>query len=390
MTTEQVLEAIKDFDAPKIIIYRGDEWAGYSARELKVEDSVLYNCFGAIGYIERFTRITDTPPVNFNISCTLGSDPEFFFLKDGEVLPSSELVGKTGRVIQDGFQGELNPHANECRQVSGQNIGYALMDAVAIARNAGVKVSLKVGHFISDGVWKNSPKEIKKFGCSPTQNVHEQKFKRVTGLRERFRAAGGHIHIGLSEEEKNNKDKIVALMDIVVGNTCVLIDRDPDNARRRKNYGRAGEHRVKSYGLEYRVLSNFWLRHYVLWSFCSALMRNAVVLYQAGKYEELVSRFDMHKVRRAINENNYDLALENFKILRKFLEEGEYHGQGLDSRKLALVENWLTSSNPLSFCETMEQTLDSWSAVIDYVGCDGFEKTILDESDDEEDDEYDY
>jgi hypothetical protein len=45
-------------------------------------------------------------------------------------------------------------------------------------------------------------------------------------------------------------------MDLYLGVPSVLMDQ---GEQRKKMYGAAGAHRVKSYGVEYRTLSNFWI-----------------------------------------------------------------------------------------------------------------------------------
>jgi hypothetical protein len=171
---------------------------------------------------------------------------------------------------------------------------------------------------------------------------------------------------------------LVKIMDIVAGNTFVLIDRDKDNAVRRKKYGRAGEYRVKPYGLEYRVLSNFWLRHYVLWSFASGLVRQALEIYRSDYRTEFLGLFNQTAVRKAINENDYDLALQNFKILAKFIKDKNV----LSSRALSLtnidkVEKWLTSKNPTKTLniKTTTGVLKSWRDKY-YGRAVGFERFI--------------
>jgi hypothetical protein len=306
----------------------------------------------------------------------LGSDPEFFFYKEGKVLPSSFVVPDgSGVVIRDGFQGELNPQQSSCRQSAGNSLSYAIFEAFGLAENANASLSFKMGSFISDKEWKDAPKDMKVFGCSPTRNIYEPEFKRVSGLRERFRAAGGHIHMSLSKVQQQNIETIVKLMDIVAGNTCVLVDRDPDNARRRKNYGRAGEHRVKSYGVEYRVLSNFWLRSYTLWSMSSVLLRNAIAIFSADKAEECIALFDMKKVRKAINENDFDLAKENFLILSEFLKQNDAYGYGLSSARIDKFFKWATSKDPLKNWNTNEKIRMSWQDKQESVGL-GFETFI--------------
>ncbi len=57
---------------------------------------------------------------------TFGCDPEFFFLKDGEVVESASVIvdGRSGDrniIITDGVQAELNPQPDTCRQSLGVN-----------------------------------------------------------------------------------------------------------------------------------------------------------------------------------------------------------------------------------------------------------------------------
>lgn len=310
---------------------------------------------------------------NFN---TIGSDPELFFIKDSKVVPSSEVVPEDGQfVIRDGFQGELNPLTAQCRQYAGSYIAQALRNAFRYARSVGAEVSFDVGHIISDDVWSKTGVGMRRFGCNPTMNAHNARFKRVTGIREKFRAAGGHLHFSLSNPRDVDMDKLVTVMDIVLGNTCVLIDRDPNNARRRKNYGVAGEYRQKSYGLEYRVLSNFWLRSYTLWSMVSQLGRNSIDIYNQKLADELIGMFDMRKVRKAINENDYELALENFLILKKFICNHEATGNGLDHLRMDKLESWLTSKEPLKNWNTLAKIENDWLTKLETAGV-GFERFI--------------
>jgi hypothetical protein len=135
------------------------------------------------------------------------------------------------------------------------------------------------------------------------------------------------------------------MLDIMMGNTCVLIDRSPNAALRRRVYGQAGEYRLPKWGLEYRTLSNFWLHAYPLMSLVTGLCRMAVGVIQASKSDDekspeeiLIKSLNMKKVIRAINKNDLGLAQENWEVVRKFINEhilGDAHfGSGLYPRNL--------------------------------------------------------
>lgn len=145
---------------------------------------------------------------------------------------------------------------------------------------------------------------------------------------------------------------LAQILDLCVGNIGVLLDRDPRAAQRRELYGRAGEYRTPKWGFEYRTLSNFWLRSYPLMSHMLGLVRlafyiiwnqwdpsdlehgqevhnkNHWICFNVGEtrrftpwpsYDTLMKRVDLAKVERAINTNDWDLAYENWKILRDFV-----------------------------------------------------------------------
>lgn len=296
---------------------------------------------------------------------TFGSDPELFVIdKSAEVIPSPAVITHNSNIVKpDGFQIELNPSTSTCRQSASSYIEIALNEARDMAVRSGYDLSFKVGHIISESVWKQVGSTLKRFGCNPTLNVHEKSFKRVTGLREKFRAGGGHIHLGIVIA-KENVTKLVTLMDIIAGNTCVLIDRDPDNARRRTNYGRAGEYRLKSYGLEYRVLSNFWLKKYLLWSMATGLLRNAYSLvHNQALSDELISRFNLRDIRDAINNNDKELAMKNFMILRDFIKEKKvYFGTGLSFNNIDAFLDWASVEDPVTELnvDTTEKIMQAW------------------------------
>jgi hypothetical protein len=131
-------------------------------------------------------------------------------------------------------------------------------------------------------------------------------------------------------------EKLIYLLDILVGNTGVLLDRNPLSAERRKVYGRAGEFRLTNYGVEYRVLSNFWLKSYTVYSLMFALARFAVCILINDKdndntafYDAIISKVDPVEIETAINKNDFDLAMKNYlKIedtLCKIVNKNSYH-----------------------------------------------------------------
>ena len=312
-------------------------------------------------------------PLSFYQQVSLGADPEFFFSKNGSVVGSEKILpekGLVGRFVRDGVQAELHPNASTCRALLGNEIHQCFFrlyhEIISQSEDLNIEVDSCVK--ISQEELDSLSEKSKVFGCAPSDNVHNpegEKTSKITVDPRKYlhRSAGGHIHLGntyktyLDEsrgnEYKNDKsftgvynigmrtekafgenlETMVKMMDIIVGNTCVLIDRNPNNKERRKVYGKAGEHRKKEYGFEYRTLSNFWLRSYQLMSLVMGLARTAVLLVEQSVegndyVKAIFDAVSMKDIIKAINENDFDLAYSNFKKIEPIILEacsGEVH-----------------------------------------------------------------
>lgn len=77
-----------------------------------------------------------------------------------------------------------------------------------------------------------------------------------------FRTCGGHIHLGSEHLCLQNgvlATYVVKMLDLFLAIPELFFNKDKTTKDRRRVYGVAGSHRPKSYGVEYRALSNYWL-----------------------------------------------------------------------------------------------------------------------------------
>jgi hypothetical protein len=134
------------------------------------------------------------------------------------------------------------------------------------------------------------------FGCEPDFNAWTKKEnKRPKPPHEHMRSAGGHIHV----ETDQDPVEVVRKMDIFLGIPSVLMD---NGIERKQIYGKAGAHRVKSYGVEYRTPSNFWIfdEKLIRWVWRNTQRALDWNIDDVKKYEELVPH--------AINNNDKAVA----------------------------------------------------------------------------------
>lgn len=196
---------------------------------------------------------------------TLGADPEFFLEYQGKIRP---VVGKLGGTktnpIPVGVWGiqEDNVAAEFNIPPTTAPIGFSsaikggievVLRRVKEKTTMTYQPSLKASHHFDDADLTTD--QAKTFGCEPDMNawtMFENSFegKGNTDLR----TCGGHIHVGGIEDM--DVYAVVRAMDLFLGVPSVLLDVDTE---RRSLYGNAGAFRRKPYGVEYRVLSNFWI-----------------------------------------------------------------------------------------------------------------------------------
>jgi hypothetical protein len=122
-------------------------------------------------------------------------------------------------------------------------------------------VFTSVAHFGKEMI-DAQPLEARELGCDPDYNAWTGKVNPVPDVETPFRTGAGHIHIGWTQGQNPKNEAhlqvcrhLIRNLDYVTMPTT-LVDTD---VTRRKLYGAAGAFRPKSYGVEYRTPSNFWL-----------------------------------------------------------------------------------------------------------------------------------
>lgn len=200
----------------------------------------------------------------------LGADPELFVKQNGVFRCADGLIKGTkeepfkvdrGAVQVDGFALEYNidPATTEDEWVLNHTtVLKQLKDMVPKHDFAIVPTARFNGnHF------RAQRDEAKELGCEPDYNAYTLCMNPRPDNNTTMRTAAGHVHVGFCEGADINDPAhiqrcatLVKQLDYYLGLPSLSWDED---INRRQMYGRAGAMRVKTYGVEYRVLSNAWL-----------------------------------------------------------------------------------------------------------------------------------
>lgn len=146
----------------------------------------------------------------------------------------------------------------------------------------------------------------KVFGCDPDVSAWSGQPNRTPSLNKagNMRTCGGHIHVGV---EGVDKEELIKWMDVLLGMPSLFMDTDN---KRRKLYGKAGSYRNKSYGVEYRALSNFWAQTQegLEWAYIQTM--KAVEYSNTGMLQEIpnitnvprsIDRYDLRTADTTLN-----------------------------------------------------------------------------------------
>lgn len=165
-----------------------------------------------------------------------------------------------------------------------------------------------------DEEWDRAPEEAKILGCDPDFNAWSGGINEPPNADVRFRTGAGHIHIGwgkgfsLDDNYKHICQEVIKEQDALNGVASLLYDQD---TKRRSLYGKAGAFRPKTYGVEYRTLSNSWFRNTDLTKYVARRT------FQGVKNLMFKRTIYTPEVENIINENKVDEAvyfLEHHKI----------------------------------------------------------------------------
>lgn len=246
---------------------------------------------------------------------TLGSDPELFVVdkKTGEITSAIGKLGGSkgnplslgyGRGLQeDNVLAEFNTHPVGSYDMFANEIQSALKAVRRVCSKQGLGVKIQASHeYTAEALNKYGPAALE-FGCDPDTNAYTGMDNPTPDSSGCLRSAGGHLHIGYSGLINDEVSRmIIRSCDLFLGVPSVLMDPD---TRRRNLYGKAGAYRPKSYGVEYRSLSNFWLssRARTIWAFKQAKRATD----KAGAIDLMLYK-DQPLVVDCINNSDKDLA----------------------------------------------------------------------------------
>lgn len=200
--------------------------------------------------------------------------------------------------------------------------------------------------------------EARQFGCDPDYNAWEM-MQNVPPDPDSttLRSCGGHIHVGYTEGtgydfllDTFGKFNTIKLMDTFHGIVSVVLDNSEAAIRRRELYGKAGCFRSTSYGVEYRVLSNFWLKSPNLVRLMDSLIQDVMnymsrysfdFLTDAESSIDLIAQIGEEKIQDIINNSDIEEAKM---VVDKYLNP-HLSDQTKDLLQIALENNNTTIDN---------------------------------------------
>lgn len=257
----------------------------------------------------------------------VGCDPEVFVQQKGIFKSAFNLIKgdkknpqkvRSGAVQVDGMALEFNidPAATETEFLF--NVQDVFNQMKLMVPDYEVVVS-PVAHFDSSYM-KSQPKEALELGCDPdfcawTDAVNP----RPDGDRP-MRTASGHIHIGWTADEetsngshRNDCNLIAKQLDFYLGLPSLIYDTE---TKRREMYGKAGAVRYKPYGVEYRTLSNAWLKSEALMrqvyrntiKGVTEVMNGNMLVDKYGDIQEIINKSNVKAAKAIIKAENIEVC----------------------------------------------------------------------------------
>lgn len=243
---------------------------------------------------------------------TLGTDAEIF-LKDltGRYFPACGLIGGTkekpkdlgdGYAVQeDNVMLEFNTRVAKSREEWALFVQEGLKRAIKTIPPSlvpAIDPSAEFELLFLDGI-----PQANVFGCEPDFNAWTRETNpKPTCDNRKLRTAAAHVHIGWDDPTMQDRENLIRAADIFVSLPSVWEDTDK---KRRLLYGKAGAFRLKPYGVEHRVASNYWLRDAALIDRVYLRYMKAIKFVNEGG---VIAEEDARDIQIAINKCDVALA----------------------------------------------------------------------------------
>lgn len=209
-----------------------------------------------------------------NTNILIGADPEVFLRKGSSLVSAHDMMPGSkyepffvdkGAIQVDGVAAEFNIFPAENADEFVGNIRHVMAQMLDIIHSNDEEVGFAIqptAHFDPDYFF-NLPGEVLALGCEPDYSAYTMEPNPKPHTDRPFRTGAGHIHIGWTQGA-NPQGKghfalcaeIVRALDETLYEASLKWDADEE---RRSLYGAKGSFRPKSYGVEYRPLSNMIL-----------------------------------------------------------------------------------------------------------------------------------
>lgn len=258
---------------------------------------------------------------------TIGCDPEFFLRdkKTGKLLSaipyingtkdSPQLLPNGGNIQRDNVALEVATDPASSMEIFVRNVKNTLSEAIKIIPPETEIIAQPSASFEKDQL--DHP-EAQAFGCEPDYDAWEvRENEKPYADDASFRSCGAHIHLGTTGKDENafllefeGKLQTVKVMDCVHGIISTVLDSNSDSINRRKLYGSPGAHRPKEYGVEYRVLSNYWLKSPVTVMLMYHLSQDVLKLVRDGAANDLIEAMGQNQVRTTISTGDINAAMK--------------------------------------------------------------------------------
>jgi hypothetical protein len=246
---------------------------------------------------------------------TLGADPEVFVrYSDGRMSSAIGKIGgskdhpkpvRLGAIQEDNVLAEFNIDPASTKEEFVHNIKTVLSELEIALGFHELEALVQSSHTFEMEELLGWGDKALEFGCGAEWDAYTQRVKSApNGALGGLRTAGGHIHVGYDDPFEMGNYSLGKMMDFALGIPSVLMDTDTG---RRALYGQAGAIRHKPYGVEYRTLSNFWIKSDALMSW--AYEKTLWSTQNLDKLDDFLIAVPEKKLQKIINKSDKASAL---------------------------------------------------------------------------------